>query len=118
MRMSTGLGEGSRSIDRTRHDVRDTSTVSRTVSSPSSMRESSIRSSIVLATRCDSATIRSDTRRTTSGSLSSASASASTARAPTGVFNSWLMLATKSVRIASTRRRSLTSSIVATAEPP
>ena len=52
------------------------------------------------------------------GRCSSASASASTARAPTGVFSSWLMLATKSVRMASTRRRSLTSSIVATAEPP
>ena len=48
-----------------------------------------------------SATIRSATRCTTSGSLSSASASASTASAPTGVFSSWLMLATKSVRTAS-----------------
>ena len=44
------------------------------------------------------------------------SASASTARAPTGVFSSWLMLATKSVRTASRRRRSLTSSMVATAD--
>ena len=31
--------------------------------------------------------------------------------APTGVFSSWLMLATKSRRIASSRRRSVTSSI-------
>ncbi len=37
--------------------------MSRTDSSPSSMRDSSIRSSIVLATRWASATIRSDTRR-------------------------------------------------------
>ena len=84
--------------------------------SPSSMRDSSIRSSIVPVTRSASATIRSATRCTTSGSLSPDSASASTARAPTGVFSSWLMLATKSVRTASTRRRSLTSSIVATAD--
>ena len=69
-------------------------------------------------TRIASSTMRSATRWTTSRSSSSASASASTARAPTGVFSSWLMLATKSVRTASTRRRSLTSSIVATAPPP
>ena len=50
--------------------------------------------------------------------LLSASVSASTASAPTGVFNSWLMLATKSVRTASTRRRSLTSSNVTSAPPP
>ena len=43
------------------------------------------------------------------------SASASSARAPTGVLSSWLMLATKSVRIASSRLRSVTSSMVASA---
>ena len=48
----------------------------------------------------------------TSGSSSSARVSASRARAPTGVFSSWLMLATRSVRIASRRTRSLTSSMV------
>ena len=56
--------------------------------------------------------------RLASRSSSSASVSASTASAPTGVFSSWLMLATKSVRTASTRRRSLMSSIVAIAPPP
>ena len=40
-----------------------------------------------------------------------------TANAPTGVFSSWLMLATKSVRTASSRARSLTSSMVASAPP-
>ncbi len=91
---------------------------SRNGSSPSSIRESSSRSSMVRDTRSASSTMRSATRWTTSRSSSSASASARTASAPTGVFSSWLMLATKSVRTASTRRRSLTSSIVATAPPP
>ncbi len=36
---------------------------------------------------------------------------------PTGVFSSWLMLATKSVRTRSTRARSLISSTVARAPP-
>ena len=48
----------------------------------------------------------------TSGSSSSASVSARSAMAPTGVFSSWLMLATRSVRTESSRTRSLTSSIV------
>ena len=69
-------------------------------------------------TRCDSSIMRAAIRWTTPRSSSSAIVSASSASAPTGVFNSWLMLATKSVRTASTRRRSLTSSIVATAPPP
>ena len=45
------------------------------------------------------------------GSSSSSRVSASRTSAPTGVRSSWLMLATKSVRIASRRDRSLTSSI-------
>ena len=73
---------------------------------------------MVRVTRIASSTMRLATRWTTSRSFSSASASASTAKAPTGVRSSWLMLATKSVRTASTRRRSLTSSITATAPPP
>ena len=48
----------------------------------------------------------------TSGSSSSASVSASSAMAPTGVFSSWLMLATRSVRTESRRTRSLASSMV------
>ena len=44
---------------------------------------------------------------TTPRSSSSTNVSASTASAPTGVFSSWLMLATKSVRTASSGRRSL-----------
>src|SRR6478735_7614207 len=84
---------------------------------PSSMRDSSSRSSIVRAARWASSTIRVVSRRTTSGSSLSEAASASTASAPTGVFSSWLMLATKSVRTASSRARSLTSSIVASANP-
>ena len=44
-----------------------------------------------------------------------ASVSASRPRAPTGVFSSWLMLATKSRRTASRRRRSVTSSMTTTA---
>ena len=53
-------------------------------------------------TRWASSIMRSATRWTTSRSSSSPSASASTASAPIGVFSSWLMLATKSVRTAST----------------
>ena len=52
---------------------------------------------------------------TTSGSSSATSVSASRASAPTGVFSSWLMLATKSRRTASRRRRSVMSSTIATA---
>ena len=66
-------------------------------------------------TRWASLTIFSASRRTTSDSSSSIRASASRARAPTGVFSSWLMLATKSVRMASSRLRSVTSSMVARA---
>ena len=49
-------------------------------------------------------------RRTTSGSSSSTSVSASTPRAPIGVRSSWLTLAAKSRRTASSRRRSEMSS--------
>ena len=56
-------------------------------------------------------------RCTIAGSSSSASASASTASAPTGVFSSWLMLATKSVRTASRRDRSVMSSTITTDRP-
>ena len=45
------------------------------------------------------------------GSSSASSVSASSPRAPTGVLSSWLMLATKSRRTASSRRRSVTSSM-------
>ena len=48
----------------------------------------------------------------TSGSSSSASVSARSAMAPTGVFSSWLMLATRSVRTESRRTRSLASSMM------
>ena len=47
--------------------------------------------------------MRSASRLTTSGSSSPSSVSASRPRAPTGVFSSWLMLATKSRRTASSR---------------
>jgi hypothetical protein len=58
----------------------------------------------MLASRFDSTTIFSPNRRTLSGSSVEASnASASRAIAPTGVFNSWLTLATKSRRVASIR---------------
>ena len=50
-------------------------------------------------------------RRTASGSSAASSmVSASRASAPTGVFSSWLMLATKSRRTSSTRRLSVWSS--------
>ena len=64
------------------------------------------------ARRWASATSFGARRVMTSGSSSSASVSASRASAPTGVFSSWLMLATKSVRMASSRTRSVTSSMV------
>ncbi len=58
-----------------------------------------------------SSTIRSENRMTASGS-SEASRTASDSRrmAPTGVFSSWLTLATKSRRTASTRRSRVRSS--------
>ena len=55
--------------------------------------------------------IRSENRFTASGSsAASATASDSSRIAPTGVFSSWLTLATKSRRIASTRRSRVRSS--------
>ena len=108
---------GERSIDRSRHDVDDRAPGrgpaphrARCGTAPSGRRSCGPRGGI----RRPSAR-RRDGRP--SRSSSSASASASTASAPTGVFSSCLMLATKSVRTASTRRRSVTSSTVATAEP-
>ena len=50
-------------------------------------------------------------RTWSASSLADSTASASSARAPTGVFNSWLTLATKSLRTTSTRRSSARSSI-------
>ena len=70
---------------------------------------------MIRATRNASSVIRSARRRVTAGSSSLAMVSASSPRAPTGVLSSWLMLATKSRRTASSRRRSETSSITATA---
>ena len=67
------------------------------------------------ATRNASVCIRSASRRDTAGSSSSCMVSASRPSAPTGLLSSWLMLATKSRRMASSRRRSVTSSITATA---
>ena len=55
--------------------------------------------------------IRAENRCTASGSsAASPTASASRLSAPTGVFSSWLTLATKSRRIASTRRSRVRSS--------
>ena len=72
--------------------------------SPSSMRDSSSRSSMV---RADPVRLHRPSARSVGarppGRRSSTRASASTASAPTGVFSSWLMLATKSVRTASRR---------------
>ena len=63
------------------------------------------------ASRSDSCCIRPANRRTASGSsAASGSASASSDSAPTGVLSSWLTLATKSRRTASTRRASVRSS--------
>ena len=63
------------------------------------------------ASRSDSCCIRPANRRTASGSsAASVSASASSDIAPTGVLSSWLTLATKSRRTASTRRVSVRSS--------
>ena len=81
------------------------------------MRDSSSRSSIVRAARWP--------RRPSLGQPTDdlgvvarrpAPRPARRARRP-GVFSSWLMLATKSVRTASSRARSLTSSTVASANP-
>ena len=80
-----------------------------------SMRDSSSRSSMVRPTRSASARMRSASRPTTSASSSSSRVSASRLSAPTGVLSSWLMLATKSRRTASSRRRSDTSSMSTTA---
>ena len=65
--------------------------------------------------RSASVRIRLARRATTSGSSSPSRVSASRLRAPTGVFSSWLTLATKSRRMASRRCRSETSSTMATA---
>ena len=65
------------------------------------MRESSSSSSMMRDRRWASAISLGARRAMTSGSSSSASVSASSAIAPTGVFSSWLMLATRSVRTES-----------------
>ena len=66
---------------------------------------------MVWPTRKASFSMRSASRRPTAGSSSASSVSASRPSAPTGVLSSWLMLATKSRRTASSRRRSVTSSM-------
>ncbi len=63
--------------------------------------------------------IRPANRSTASGSsAASSTVSASRASAPTGVFSSWLMLATKSRRTSSTRRLSVWSSASSRISPP
>ena len=69
----------------------------------------SSRSSTIAPTRVASAAIRSASCWATAGSWTAARVSASTASAPTGVFSSWLTLATKSRRTVSIRRASVTS---------
>ena len=88
-------------------------TGSKTAETSSSIRESSSKSSMVLAIRFASFTIFDDNRWMTFRSSSSRMVSANIDNAPTGVFNSWLMFATKSVRTASMRVRSEISSIIA-----
>ena len=61
-----------------------------------------------------SSSMRSASRSRTWASSSASTVSASRPRAPTGVLSSWLMLATKSRRTASSRRRSVMSSMTAT----
>ncbi len=74
-------------------------------------RDSSISSCTSRPSRCPSCCIRLANRRTAVGSsAASCTASASRLSAPTGVFSSWLTLATKSRRTASSRRDSVTSS--------
>ncbi len=72
---------------------------------------------MVRLTRKASPTTRSARRSATSGSGSARSVSASRPMAPMGVFSSWLRLATKSRRMASTRRASVTSSVTTRAPP-
>ncbi len=63
--------------------------------------------------------IRPANRLTASGSsAASSTVSASSASAPTGVLSSWLVLATKSLRTSSTRRRSVWSSTSSKTSPP
>ena len=63
--------------------------------------------------------IRPANRRTASASSAASSiVSASSASAPTGVFSSWLTLATKSRRTSSTRCRSVWSSASTRTSPP
>ncbi len=68
---------------------------------------------MIRPTRIASPVIRSASRRTRSGFSSLAMVSATRLSAPTGVFSSWLMLATKSRRTASRWRRSEMSSMTA-----
>ena len=68
---------------------------------------------MIRLTRNASRWMRSASREATSGSCSTSSVSARRPSAPMGVFSSWLTLAMKSRRISSRRRRSETSSIIA-----
>ena len=90
-----------------------TSTGSRGGASSDSIRDRSSRSSMIRLTRKASVWIRLASRWATVASVSATSVSASSPRAPMGVFNSWLTLATKSRRISSSRRRSEMSSMTA-----
>ncbi len=86
-------------------------------SSPCS-RDRSISSLTRVVRRAASWCIRPANRRTASGSsLASSTASASSDSAPTGVFSSWLTLATKSRRTSSTRRASERSSTITATRP-
>ena len=99
--------------------TRDTGTGSiRGGASPLCKRERSMSSWTSRDSRRASTVIRSAKRRTEAGSsLDSLMASASRLKAPTGVLSSWLTLATKSRRTASTRCASVTSSRTMTISP-
>ena len=81
------------------------------------MRDSSSRSSIVRGTRCASSTILLGEAVDDLEVVLVDERLGEHGQRPDGVFSSWLMLATKSVRTASSAARSLMSSIVATAPP-
>ena len=92
-----------------------TMSISGSFSAPCS-RDSAISSLTMLPSRVDSVTIFSPKWCTDAGSSAdSSSASASRLSAPTGVFSSWLTLATKSRRVASIRACSVSSSANTTA---
>ena len=107
-------GEGSEPLDRLLHEDVDRGGLV-VGASWASMRLRSRRSSTMRPRRSDSRTSCSARRRTTSTSSAEAIVSARSPNAPSGVFSSWLTLATKSRRMLSTRRVSVTSWMSATA---